>query len=227
MLDCHSQIVGGGELHWLTTPDAGPDGVCGFCGGDCQYWSQQIREQISLDNLYDVTSRLFGKPFVADSSKMPDWFATVSQHNPELRFGKVLLFKHPYRLVASFLENSKADGNARFYTIGEILRHLCVLYNNCISSHKFDLFLRYEDLVLAPEASLRKVLATLDLASRTGPRRLAAGGTSLYRRERRRAISDLTGTFHQRVSPAKGNIGDPGCSSMTAIGKSSRRSSWI
>lgn len=184
VLGAHPKIFGGGELHWLFRAQTeGP--ICAICRGECKYWTPQARAAITPQNLYHQVSKIFGRPFVADASKMRDWFANTLKEFPDLPVARILLVKHPVRHVSSFIEKKETagkteDGSLAFGTWQSTLQRLRafyegfvlpgegsevdIRYNLVADPTAVDFVIRYEDFVAAPAQSLAPILSQLGLS---------------------------------------------------------------
>ena len=161
MLNSHSRICGGGELHWCVK---GKGNTCAICGERCQYWTAKVRSSITAGNLYETTASLFQKPVVADTSKMPLWFSESLPLHASLPMSRVILVKHPVRTVASFVEKARRfPYMAEYADVTTTISHLRYLYKYATDRFHFDFVIRYEDLVGDPEATLRGLLGVHQL----------------------------------------------------------------
>jgi hypothetical protein len=161
LLGSHPAIAGGGELHWLATEFE--RGVCSFCREACRVWTPEVRASINHENLYHSTAAAFGRPYVADASKKPDWFKGLLHLNPGLEATNILIVKHPVRHVASFLHKAtfKKDGLDDPVRVLQALKNH---YDRTEATLKPDMVVRYEDLAADPKAVLSAILATRGLA---------------------------------------------------------------
>jgi tetratricopeptide (TPR) repeat protein len=166
ILGAHPKIGGGGELHWLIRePPAvrAQEGLCVFCGERCRVWTAQARADADAGNIYDLAASVLRKPFVCDSSKMPDWSAFIAPFTPVRRV-RVLMVKHPIRQVASFVEKARRiDRQNGMTDIDKVLDQLAKLYDQ-VRRDPTDFVLRYEDLVADRRQALSPILASLGLA---------------------------------------------------------------
>ncbi len=166
LLGAHSQVAGGGELHWLARADPVErrrEGVCVFCGEACPVWTVELRQRLHAGNVHDEASHALGRPFVCDSSKMPDWSSFVSKRTRAARV-RVLLVKHPLRHVASFVEKARRiDRLSPMADIDHVIDQLAKLYAQA-RLEPLDMVMRYEDLVGGPRAAVGELLGRFDLA---------------------------------------------------------------
>ncbi len=184
MMNAHSKVGGGGELNWLL--QRGPQSRCGICGEDCRHWTADVRKGITSRNLYSTVSRIFGKPFVVDSSKrpgwfsgilpiyqskmtsmMPDWFHRMHPVRPSKKACLILLSKHPIRTVSSFVYRARYHAHqasyARFADVAYALATLRELYERAAGRLPITHFVKYEDLVLSPQPTLERLFGHFDL----------------------------------------------------------------
>lgn len=171
----HPSIFGGGELHWLLRRPMGRDSQCAICGRDCPHWTLDARAGVSIETLYDDTSRIFGRPFIVDSSKNPPWFGKLLPIYPDLPTVRILLVKHPVRQVSSEFE--KKSGAVSFADCAKLLRDLRLFYEEVAlrGERPFeakyyrgprlaaDFLVRYEDFARDPAAALTPALARFGL----------------------------------------------------------------
>jgi len=188
VLGAHPSIFGGGELHWLVGDQSDPPvSVCTICGPDCRFWAERTRAWIRRDYIYHQVSRMFGRPFVVDSSKMTDWFERTLPHYPSLPVVHILMVKHPVRHVASFIEKTYGaekwllpDNSLDPVGVDSALFRLRSFYEECLlpgetgrkikynyvgaqNPARIDFVVRYEDFVASPAVALRPILARLGL----------------------------------------------------------------
>jgi len=165
MLGAHPRIAGGGELHWLIREPLAErlkEGLCVFCGDDCAVWTPSRRADADAANVYDLAALAFDKPYVCDTSKMPDWSNFIAPFTPAPRV-RILMVKHPLRHVASYVEKARRTrrpgGHADIDTILDDLTKLYALARR----EPVDFVLRYEDLVADPRSVLTPILARFGL----------------------------------------------------------------
>jgi hypothetical protein len=159
LLASHPLIAGGGELHWLTSPNGQ---ACMFCGERCPVWTQEVTRRIARDNLYHIVAGAFGRPFVCDSSKMVDWFKTMLPLHTDIPQAKLLLVKHPVRHVSSHMQKARhfhLPQYAEFHNYRSVLWHLQDSYVTIRRHLKIDLIVKYEDLVADPRVTMSRILA--------------------------------------------------------------------
>jgi SAM-dependent methyltransferase len=174
MLGAHPLIFGGGELHWLMNYDQRSE--CAICGKNCRFWTPEVRASASVGTMYHDIARMFGRPYIADISKMPSWYANSLKYYPDLPAVRVLLVKHPVRHVASFLK--KKEEFSEYGDPASVLSELRTFYDQfdlvgaagqaapaaSLSATGVDFIVRYEDFVASPEAALLPILAALGLS---------------------------------------------------------------
>lgn len=181
MLDTHSAIYGGGELHWLLERKKKKLDFysgCAHCFENCKFWTHENMEGINEKKFYAHISNVFKKKIILDASKMPDWFEYIKNEQIEsaVEFVDILLIKHPLRQLASIISNivfrqlqdlSKIEGV--FYDeMEKWIRRCSKFYEpffQTVGSEKrqFTFLLRYEDLVLSPEQALFPLLKSLGI----------------------------------------------------------------
>jgi hypothetical protein len=189
MMNAHSRVGGGGELCWFL--ERGPAPLCGICGESCRHWTPEVRKGITSRTLYPTVSRLFGKPFVVDASKwpewffkmlpvyqsgatsrMPDWYHRMGPLRPSERTCIVLLSKHPIRLVSSYVYRARYYPQRVKYTqyadIPHTLATLRKLYEQSAKKLPITHFVKYEELVLSPERILGQLFGSFDLPFEPG-----------------------------------------------------------
>jgi tetratricopeptide (TPR) repeat protein len=223
VLGAHPDIAGAGEMHWLVhepPAERAREGRCVFCGDSCKLWTPELRADLDAANLYDLTAGAYGKAFVCDTSKMPDWSEFMAAHTAAPRT-RVLLVKHPIRIVASNLANAQATGDPAKADMDGVLRGYSDLCARAMHNPP-DLVLRYEDFVASPSAALTPILNAFGLAwddamadwrshphhyigGNVGPRsqiapRILPMGDFLQRKYRRPGIF-LDDSFRQVLTP--------------------------
>lgn len=171
LLGAHPEIAGGGELHWLAReaeveralgPRTEKDGRCTFCGEACPVWTAEVRGSVRLENIYDVTARAFGRPFVCDATKTVDWSNIISHRTPT-RLLRLMLVKHPLRLVSSFIEKARRfEYMNKYDDIEFVLKHLYNTNSSCAKSG-VDYVIKYEDIVSDLRGALTPILSVFDL----------------------------------------------------------------
>ena len=162
VLDSHSQIAGGGELHWLVSKHA--RGLCAICGEDCKLWTPEVRQTITAENVWDTCATLTKKSFVLDTSKMKNWFIDFLPKVKQERIVTVM-GKHPIRLASSFLEKARRREDMKQYRdIDVLMERIASSYKFIFDSFKIEFLLRYEDFVKSPEKSLDSILKNFDLS---------------------------------------------------------------
>lgn len=114
VMDSHSSIYGGGELHKLfhQTKVA----RCSVCGTACSYWDSRALENMEMGSLYHSLEEMFGSRVIVDSSKIVSHFRAIESENEEVDSKYVLLTKHPLRHIASYTTNkllTQKDWKAR------------------------------------------------------------------------------------------------------------------
>ena len=162
VLDSHSQVAGGGELHWLVSKHA--RGVCAICGDNCQVWTPDVRQSITAENVWDTCAALTRKSFVLDTSKMKDWFVDFL---PKVKQERIItvMGKHPIRLASSFMEKARRrDDMKQYRDIGFLMERIASSYKFIFDNYKIEMMLKYEDFVESLESSSNAILKKFDLA---------------------------------------------------------------
>lgn len=160
MLNAHSQIYGGGELHWLLTegrPVSDYAAKCELCGDSCPYWTKDAIQGVSKDHFYEDISDIFRKRFIVDTSKGTEWFRYIfaNGRNSDVIFHPLYLVKHPMRVAASFYINtSERDYSAsiRHHRLVKKLRVLAptnLLRRYVEKKYKIEVARRAMKLILA------------------------------------------------------------------------------
>lgn len=172
LLGSHPQVAGGGELHWLsrdpeTVAGLGPrqekDQLCAICRATCPIWTAEVRQQVRLDNIYDVTAKAYGKPFVCDATKNTTWQRIIEPATPT-PLHKIFLVKHPVRHIASYMEKGRRFEHMRDYAELEYL--MKKLHSFRITSQRIapSLMIRYEDMICHRQETFGKILGLFGLS---------------------------------------------------------------
>ncbi len=161
LLGSHPLVAGGGELSDFAVPDADLH-KCAFCGDACPIWTAEVVQQVANENIYDVTARAFGRPFVCDSSKGVDWFKKILPMQSHIPQANILLVKHPLRHVSSHVQKARHFDLPQYATFDDyrnVLLHFHDVYATVRKSLKIHLVVKYEDLVANPRAAVSRILA--------------------------------------------------------------------
>src|SRR4051794_5579594 len=103
MLDSHPDVFGCGDVYKLF--DGEKRATCSVCLRNCPIWNDEdLRDQLTPENVYGVVSARTGAPVLIDSSKTLRHFRAVFDRDPS-KSVPVVLVKHPARLMGSFLAN--------------------------------------------------------------------------------------------------------------------------
>lgn len=176
MLDSHSAIYGGGELHWLLERKKQELDFyvgCRHCNDDCGFWSNDNIEAINEKNFYSHIASIFKKRIIVDTSKMPKWFEYIKQENngAPVEFVDLLLTKHPVRHLASVVTNvlfrelqdlDKVE-QVFYEEMEKWIKRFSRFYTPFFQEEEegkrnFSFLLKYEDLVLKTEMALIPLL---------------------------------------------------------------------
>lgn len=168
MLDCVTDVYGGGELHWLLTqhdPEANYKAHCTHCKSDCAIWTPEHASSVPSTQFYNFIANLTGCNTIVDTSKNLDWFKQRRRiAEPNVMQSHVLLVKHPYRHLASWLINSKVPKNDKRDAIDNGIKTFDGFYRHVLNYLKQGPFhvVHYEDLILNNLHTINGILSLVD-----------------------------------------------------------------
>lgn len=193
MMDSHSAVYGGGELHWLTHADKSDldwTVECTTCRERCPLWTKERIDAMSAAGFYAAVSELMEADIIVDTSKDPGWFKRIIDPslNPDCRFLPVVLTKHPVRHLSSFVcardewhDLFPSDGRPGLFKarkrrriLEELIDYMEAFYEQVfefladIESLEQYRILRYEDVVTDPENALVPLLEGLGIGYQAG-----------------------------------------------------------
>lgn len=170
MLDCVSNVYGGGELHWLLTqhsPGQTYKAHCTHCKDNCDIWTPSVSSSFESEGFYSKIANLTGSRVIVDTSKMLSWFIQ-RQHMAEsnITYHNLLLVKHPLRHITSLLINSGVTSSEdKGDAIEKAISTFDSYYRETFAYLQKKTFqiVHYEDLVLRNLQTINRILNLVDL----------------------------------------------------------------
>ena len=178
LLGSHSQIFGGGELHWLLSQDQERvDTIIKASESHLQtdlIWRELFEAKLSPNQLYESIFDRIQQRIIIDSSKRPNFFERIVPKNKAKNFIFIYLVKHPMRLLSSHImhrgNKPEFDGIDRPQQIHRILDDVYqqLVYQHLIASKigngNHMLFVKYEDIVTSTRTTVNYILKELGLS---------------------------------------------------------------